>query len=61
MMVRKWTETCSGVQNEKFRYMNVCYIKIVLTVLYFHLLRPLGSPALQHCYWVKGKVVPAPN
>jgi hypothetical protein len=25
MMVKKETETCSGVKNDKFHYMNVCY------------------------------------
>jgi hypothetical protein len=38
-MVKKWTEICSGVKNDKFHYMNICYIKIVeLTVLNYHLL-----------------------
>jgi hypothetical protein len=37
---KNYTETCSGAKNDKFHYINVCYIKIVvLTVLYSHLLR----------------------
>jgi hypothetical protein len=30
MMVRKRTETCSGVKDDKFHYLSVCYIKIVV-------------------------------